>query len=642
MDGDAERLEGLLDGDLGPDEEEALQTQLERRPALRRRLADLALERDRTRPDPGLRVRAAAPHRPRVAGVQVGPTLGIGGMAVVRLGQQLKLDRPVAVKTLREGRQSTEDMQRLLHEARITGRLEHPNIVPVHDIVHGPEGLPRVVLKLIEGDTWSRLIDNAERVQEEHGADDLLEWNLQVLMTVARALSFAHSRGILHRDVKPANVMLGAFGEVYLVDWGIALDLDSPDADVDEGEVSGTTAFMSPEQLEADLRLLGPWTDTYLLGAVLFQVVTGSPPHVGKSLEARVGEMLEGIEAVPPIPPDVPAELRTLLERTLEPDPAGRLGTPEEFRLALAAFLEHRAATRLAERAHRERTAAEAAFGEGRTADAETHALSAEVTYRAALEEWPACAEAADGLISLATLRVERALAAGETRAAARLLESHPEPPEALRASVEEAVKTAHAEDARLREIVNDADRGMGHRLRGIAGAVTGLSWLAFWSTMVLYPPDTVAPMVAFALGVLVVGSSAILLRGRALLANRINRTSMAVVVTTLLGTAAWCLGSSMLGLPIATTFAGLLLVWALGAAGMAILMDPFGGVSAVGFAVAFLVASWRPAWAGALIIGGNVLMLVNQLVLNFARAKRGFERMPSVGPSVSASDDRE
>ncbi|MEM9875807.1 MAG: protein kinase, partial [Myxococcota bacterium] len=127
--------------------------------------------------------------------------LGEGGMAKVYLGRQEKLDRAVALKRLGAAAPEPEAIDRLLREARITGRLEHPNIVPVHDIITGPDGLPQVVLKRIEGDTWSALLADPQRIQGQFGAEDVLAWNLEVLMAVARALSFAHSRRVIHRDV---------------------------------------------------------------------------------------------------------------------------------------------------------------------------------------------------------------------------------------------------------------------------------------------------------------------------------------------------------------------------------------------------------------------------------------------------------
>ena len=381
-------------------------------------------------------------------------------MAVVRMGRQLRLDRAVAVKSLRGASRTPAAVARLLREARITGRIEHPNVVPVHDIVRGADGLPQVVLKLIEGHTWTTLMGDAERVRELFGATDLLEWNLGVLMAVARALSFAHSRGVLHRDVKPGNVMVGPFGEVYLVDWGIAHELndpDNPEDDADAIELSGTSGYMAPEQLEGNDAALGSWTDTYLLGATLFQVLAGQAPHAGVALEERIKGQERGA-AFSALPDDVPAELRRIVAAALEPDLEQRTKRPEDLRLAVAAFLQHRGALRLGERGDQERVRAAAASEAGDAGEWERATLAAELGYLAALEEWPECPEALAGSRDLAALRVEHALASGEVQIARRLAETQADLPEPLRQRVAAAVARAAEEEERLKRIVADVD----------------------------------------------------------------------------------------------------------------------------------------------------------------------------------------
>jgi hypothetical protein len=156
-------------------------------------------------------------------------TIGQGGMGVVRLAEQVALGRRVAVKTLRPDRKSDQAAIDLLREAWVTGAVDHPNVVPVHDIGLDEDGSPVIVLKRIDGHSWAELMHDADRVRERFRVDDLLTWNLEILIQVLFALRFAHSRGIVHRDLKPDNVMIGDFGEVYLLDWGIALSLrDDP------------------------------------------------------------------------------------------------------------------------------------------------------------------------------------------------------------------------------------------------------------------------------------------------------------------------------------------------------------------------------------------------------------------------------
>jgi hypothetical protein len=143
-------------------------------------------------------------------------TLGEGGMGIVRLAEQRALGREVAVKSLRADRATPEAALRLVREAWITGRLEHPNIVPVYTLGVGADGLPMIVMKRIEGTLWSDHLRG--RAVPPCAPERTLEWNLRVLMQVANAVELAASKGIVHRDLKPDNVMIGRFGEVNVLD----------------------------------------------------------------------------------------------------------------------------------------------------------------------------------------------------------------------------------------------------------------------------------------------------------------------------------------------------------------------------------------------------------------------------------------
>jgi len=644
MDRDEARLRELLAGEMDREKQDELESLIAERPSLRRKLADLALDTETavlqigSGPPVGEQGGDAGEAALGPDVVDMGRILGRGGMAVVRMGRQLRLDRPVAVKSLRPAARSPAAVAQLLHEARITGRIEHPNVVPVHDIVRGPDGLPQVVLKLIEGHTWARLMGDAERVRELFGATDLLEWNLGVLMSVARALSFAHSRNVLHRDVKPGNVMVGPFGEVYLVDWGIAHEIGEPGGDEEIADLSGTSGYMAPEQLRGDSAALGTWTDTYLLGATLYQILAGRPPHAGRPIIERRITGADEAAPPPPLPDDVPAELRRIVAEALEPDPQRRTARPEDLRLAVAEYLQHRGALRLAERGDQERARAAAASEAGDSAGWERAILAAELSYLAALEEWRECPAAAAGARALATLRIEQALASGDVQAAGRIVEAQDGLPDDLVRRVGIARDRAAEEAERLKRIVADADRRFGHRLRGIFGAAFGLIWVGFWCLVALYPPADVTLLVGFSGGFLAVGVAAVVGLAPQLLRNRINRASMWVVGSSLFLTIVWCLGAGWLGLEMRTVLAGFLLMCAFFTSGMAGLVDPWGAVSAVGFVAGFLLACYRPAWTPHAVVGSNVVLLVNQLVLNFARAKRGFEELPAVGQPPRAN----
>ena len=186
--------------------------------------------------------------------------------------------------------------ERLLREAWVTGVLEHPNIVPVHDLVLDEQGMPRLVMKRIEGVEWGALIADEAQVRSRFGARRPLYWHLDVLRSVCNALEYAHSRGIIHRDIKPENVMVGGFGEVYVLDWGIALALDGRygqrlDKTSDEERLAGTPRYAAPEMVLPEAGGQGVHTDVYLLGATLFHAVVGRGPHQGDSLAETSGGM---------------------------------------------------------------------------------------------------------------------------------------------------------------------------------------------------------------------------------------------------------------------------------------------------------------------------------------------------------------
>ena len=280
------------------------------------------------------------------AELEFGALLGSGGMGAVHLARQRSLRREVAVKRLRDGSQPKEGVGALLAEARITGALEHPSIVPVHALGLDASGAPMLVMKRVEGATLETLLRDRDHpawteLERRHG--DRTGAECEVLMRVAEALHFAHDRGYFHRDVKPANIMVGSFGEVYLLDWGVALSA----AEVSDAvpEIVGTVQYMAPEMVQADPTLVDARTDVYLLGATLHAVLTGEPKHRGESLPKILYAAFES--APHAYGPEVPLELAALANASTAADPSARPPTALAFRDALAGFLRHRVATRL-------------------------------------------------------------------------------------------------------------------------------------------------------------------------------------------------------------------------------------------------------------------------------------------------------
>ena len=276
--------------------------------------------------------------------------LGQGGMGVVWLADQHSIGREVAVKTVRDDRMSELARSELLREAWITGRLEHPNIIPVHALSER-EGRPLFVMKRVEGTAWLDAIHDPRKLPGHFAGEDVLEAHLEIFEQVCHAVHFAHSRDILHRDIKPENVMLGAFGEVYLVDWGIAIAMcDIPGASgiptlSHLSSPAGTPCFMAPEMAGVELQNFGPPTDVYLLGATLHYLLTKRGRHEGNSLFAV---MLAAYQSDPfDYGDDVPPMLAAICNTATQKDPALRYASAEELRRAIVEFRRHRDSVRV-------------------------------------------------------------------------------------------------------------------------------------------------------------------------------------------------------------------------------------------------------------------------------------------------------
>jgi hypothetical protein len=421
------------------------------------------------------------------AALALGKTIGEGGMGIVRAGEQLSLGREVAIKTLRPDQQGDAAALKLLREAWITGSLEHPNVVPVHDISLDDEGRPRIVLKKIGGAAWSELMHDPRAIAERFSARDPFEWNLRILMQVGNAVHFAHSRGVLHRDLKPENVMVGEFGEVYLLDWGIAVSMREDEEGRlplarDAHEMAGTPAYMAPEMLGGAPDRLTARTDVYLLGAVLFEVIAGHPPHNGATLMEIVRQVLE---PAPPLPADTPNELARIVQRAMDPDPDARFESAEQLRLAVVGFLEHRGSLKLAaEAAARldEMIAVRASAPPAADPAAlrlRIHRLFSESRFGflQALRIWRDNELARAGLDRAIMTMIELELESGDPKAAGLLLDELPVAPPELASRVDGARRDRDAEQARASRLARDFDPAIGRRTRVFLGMILGAAW---------------------------------------------------------------------------------------------------------------------------------------------------------------------
>jgi hypothetical protein len=380
-------------------------------------------------------------------------------------------------------------ISRLLREAWVSGNLEHPNILPVHALVPG-ELSPRLVMKRIEGTSWSERLAAAGPPPPHELRHDL-EAHLEVLIRVCHAVHFAHSKGVLHLDLKPDNVMLGEFSEVYLLDWGIAATYhdDHPRWMHHVSQirtVCGTPGYLAPEMAAARGDLIGPTSDVYLLGAILHEILTGAEPHRGSSLMDR---LKVAYASEPHTYGDhIPTELATICRRAMARSPALRFQTADAFRVAIAQYLHHRSSTRLCNQAllrfARLRLALSGDSARTFSAIDETR-IVAECRFglQQALEIWPENPEATAGLQALLELDARRGIASRDPRRAAAALRELSPPSPALRAeltALEADLATEAAKVRALEALGHDIDLSVNRTSRVGFTAGLGIIWLAW------------------------------------------------------------------------------------------------------------------------------------------------------------------
>lgn len=427
---------------------------------------------------------AAPGQAPAVAdGYRFGKILGYGGEGEVHAAIQLAFGRAVAIKTLRSNEPSPRLLRRFRAEAAVTALLEHPNIIPVHDLRLGADGKPQLVMKLVGGRTWRQLLDGEPPAA---GRPPLTgEEHVDILLKVCDAMSFAHSHGILHRDLKPENIMVGAHGEVLVMDWGCAAHLGpkAPNSDIPVltqlGGVSGTPAYLAPEQARGDLAACGPWSDVFLLGGILYRMLTGSPPWMAANAKETIRLAAKGEAPQEPSKRagrKVPSELARICQHALQPDPAQRIRSVDELAAAVRRYVEHREVHRLLAEARRQHELAKA--GGTESDDAYRRAINA---VEQALQLWPEQTSARRLFIEVGLDSARHAIAAGAYRVAKRQASAARQEADRLgdAAGIESAGKLSSLADARERaQRKREASLHTMRKLAVAGGAVAGLALL--------------------------------------------------------------------------------------------------------------------------------------------------------------------
>lgn len=296
-----------------------------------------------------------------------------GGMAEVRRVYEPALRRHLAMKVLPDSARDAASLGRFLEEAQVTAQLDHPGIVPVHELGVNNEHRLFFTMKLVKGRDLREILGQRGEPGDEWSRPRVLS----VLLRCCEALAYAHKKGVIHRDLKPANIMVGRYGETYVMDWGLARVRDEPergppdhgdgldsfrpvtsarqsqaestgtDLETEDGTVIGTPAYMAPEQAAGKGHDVGPTADVYAMGAILYHVLTGHPPYLKAGVKVPAHTVLSWVLDGPPTPlkdaaRDGEAELISICERAMARQPADRYPDMEALATDLRAFLEGR------------------------------------------------------------------------------------------------------------------------------------------------------------------------------------------------------------------------------------------------------------------------------------------------------------
>ncbi|MBL4632656.1 MAG: serine/threonine protein kinase [Kofleriaceae bacterium] len=554
------------------------------------------------------------------APLKIGRTLAEGGMGIVKVAEQRALGRMVVVKTMR-GEGSHQQTQQVLREAWATGALEHPNIVPVHDIRVDENGAPVIILKRIEGDSWADLMHDAGTVRERFGASDLLKWNLDVLRQITQAIRYAHSKGILHRDLKPDNVMIGEFGEVYLVDWGIALRLDdradSPlQAARDQTTMAGTPCYLAPEMLGD--HPLDHRTDIYLLGAVLFEILAGDPPHSTESMQ----ELVRDIRASCPTFPDgISPDLESICKQAMAASMDERFEDASAFAEALRQHTTHRESELLAMEADAKLRVMNDLLASDNVEKQllYQHFGVIRYAYAQSIDIWPDNNDAVEGLRSARIALIEFELGQENPQAALSILNELTDPPLELVSQVNQQLDAQRAQQKELDQFRLNSDESLGRRTRIFVLGILGVLW-----TIIPFIEHFSHSAWRNSYGGMIFASSALwafalllfFWARESLMKTAFNRKLSFILNATFPAQIVFFIGMAMLNAPFVHTEILMLMLWGIFAIATVGSVDMRFAPAALGYFAGFLVAARFPDYRFLAFSACHALLTINGIIV--------------------------
>jgi serine/threonine protein kinase/tetratricopeptide (TPR) repeat protein len=259
--------------------------------------------------------------------------LGQGAMGTVYLAQDRQLQREVALKIPRFNPGEDSGLrERFLREARAAASLHHPNICPVYDVGEDAAGVPYLTMAYVEGQQLGEVLRACRPMPQRRAAE--------IVLALARGLEEAHRRGVVHRDLKPSNVMINQRGEPVVMDFGLARRLNQDARLTHQGSVLGTPAYMSPEQVQGNVDAIGPLSDVYSLGVILYELLVGRAPFLGSSGQVMASILTETPQSPCSLRPDLDPQLEQICQHAMARSPAERYQSMGEFAAALSVYLQ--------------------------------------------------------------------------------------------------------------------------------------------------------------------------------------------------------------------------------------------------------------------------------------------------------------